>query len=47
MKIQRQNGLPSMAASTAPPGQNSIMIWGGRETGVKLNPGIISNKTES
>ncbi len=27
-KRVRQRGLPSIVASTAPPGQNSIMIWG-------------------
>lgn len=26
---------PSMVASTAPPGQNSIMIWGNKERGIK------------
>lgn len=31
---------PSIVASTAPPGQNSIMIWGNKERGLK--PGCAS-----
>lgn len=41
----RAGHSPSMVASTAPPGQNSIMIWGNKERGITVSSGCHRDKS--